>query len=66
MQDGKNLLIAIVLCLIVIVGWGYLAEYMGWATRPAPVAQQSQDQQAAQPQPQPQAQAWFLYTSRCV
>lgn len=57
MQDGKNLLIAIVLCLIVIVGWGYLAEYMGWATRPAPVAQQSQDQQAAQPQPQAQTQA---------
>ncbi|MDD4701783.1 MAG: membrane protein insertase YidC [Desulfovibrio sp.] len=53
MQDGKNLLIAIVLCLIVIVGWGYLADKMGWTSKPVPVAQQSQSQQA----PQQQAQA---------
>lgn len=50
MQDGKNLIIAIVLCLIVIVGWGYLAEHMGWTSKSAPVAQQNQSQQAPQPQ----------------
>ena len=30
MQDGKNLIMAIVLCLLVVVGWSYLADYMGW------------------------------------
>ena len=48
MQDSKNLIIAIVLCLIVIVGWGYLAEHMGWTSKPAPVAQQQQNQQVPQ------------------
>lgn len=31
MQENKNLVLAIVLCLIVLFGWGYLSEYMGWA-----------------------------------
>lgn len=47
MQDGKNLIIAILLCLVVIVGWSYLSEYMGWVRKPDPavVAQQQQAQQ---------------------
>ena len=58
MQDSKNLIIAIVLCLIVIVGWGYLAEHMGWTSKPAPVAQQQKQseqvpQQLAQTAPAP-------------
>ena len=52
MQDGKNLIIAILLCLVVIVGWSYLSEYMGWVRKPDPavVAQQQQEQKAAQQQ----------------
>ena len=47
MQDGKNLIIAILLCLVVIVGWSYVSEYMGWVRKPDPaiVAQQQQAQQ---------------------
>lgn len=29
-MQTKNLIIAIILCLAVVVGWGYLAKYMGW------------------------------------
>lgn len=49
MQDGKNLILAIVLCLVVLMGWGYLAEYMGWIQKPDPavVAQQQAAQQEA-------------------
>lgn len=36
MQDGKNLILAIALCLIVLFGWGRLAEYMGWVHTPDP------------------------------
>ncbi|QCC86439.1 membrane protein insertase YidC [Desulfovibrio desulfuricans] len=58
MQDGKNLIIAILLCLVVIVGWSYLSEHMGWVRKPDPavVAQQQQAQQAVQQQ-QAQQQA---------
>lgn len=37
MQQNKNLIIAIVLCLIIMFGWGSLAEHMGWIKRPDPV-----------------------------
>lgn len=37
-MQNKNLIIAIVLCLGIMFGWGYLAEYMGWVKRPVPVA----------------------------
>ncbi len=40
MMDNKRVLIAVVLCLVVTVGWNYLAEYMGWL--PEPVAVQTQ------------------------
>ena len=60
MQDGKNLVIAIVLCLVVIVGWSYLAEYMGWVQKPDPAVvaqqQQAQQQQVQQAEAQRQAQ----------
>ncbi len=39
MQDGKNLVLAIVLCLLVVVGWSYLGQKMGWAPQPAPQEQ---------------------------
>lgn len=53
MQDGKNLIIAIVLCLLVVVGWSYLGEKMGWAPKPDPqqveeAKKLQQEQQAKQ------------------
>lgn len=30
MQENKNLILAVVLCLIILFGWGRFAEYMGW------------------------------------
>ena len=53
MQDGKNLILAIFLCLVVIVGWSYLAEYMGWVQKPDPavVAQQQAQQQSRHRRP---------------
>lgn len=45
MQDGKNLILAIALCLIVLFGWGRLAEYMGWVHTPDP--QEAARQEAA-------------------
>lgn len=57
MQDGKNLIIAILLCLVVIVGWSYFSERMGWVHKPDPavVAQQQAKQQAEQNSAQQQA-----------
>lgn len=34
MQDNKNFLLAVVLCLAVLFGWGYVADYMGWTPKP--------------------------------
>ena len=34
MQENKNLILAVVLCLVVLFGWGYVSEYMGWSPRP--------------------------------
>ncbi|MDR2744938.1 MAG: membrane protein insertase YidC, partial [Desulfovibrio sp.] len=53
MQDSKNMILAIALCLGVLFGWGRFAEYMGWVTPPA---QQAAQQQAVQ-QPAPVAEA---------
>jgi len=49
MQDGKNLIIAILLCLVVIVGWSYLSEYMGWVRKPDPAVVAQQQQEHRQP-----------------
>lgn len=46
MQDNKNLILAIVLCLIILFGWGHVAEYMGWVAKPDP-AQVAEKQEAA-------------------
>ncbi len=34
MMDNKRVIIAVVLCLLVTVGWNYLADYMGWLPKP--------------------------------
>ncbi|MDR3357940.1 MAG: membrane protein insertase YidC [Desulfovibrio sp.] len=50
MQDSRNMILAVALCLAVLFGWGRFAEYMGWVTPPA---QQTAQQQPAQQQPAP-------------
>jgi len=54
MMDNKRIMIAVVLCLLVTVGWNYLADYMGWLPK-EPVAQQQTEtaapQEAGQPSP---------------
>ncbi|MBQ7456779.1 MAG: membrane protein insertase YidC [Desulfovibrio sp.] len=34
--SSKNLILAIVLCLVVVFGWSSLAQYMGWLPTPDP------------------------------
>lgn len=57
MQENKNLLLAVVLCLIVLFGWGHFAEYMGWVKPPAePVRHEASEAPVQAPQ-SPQADA---------
>ena len=48
MQDSKNLVLAIVLCLAILFGWGRLAEYMGWVQKPDPAVVAQQQEAARQ------------------
>lgn len=48
MQDSKNLILAIVLCLVILFGWGRLAEYMGWVQKPDPAAVAQQQEAVRQ------------------
>jgi YidC/Oxa1 family membrane protein insertase len=45
-MDMKNLMLTVVVCIGILVGWNYLAEYMGWIVKPDP-AQTAQQQKAA-------------------
>lgn len=47
MQENKNLILAIVLCLIILFGWGHFAQYMGWV-QPVDPAEVARQQEAAQ------------------
>ena len=61
-SSSKNLALAIVLCLAVLFGWSFFAEYMGWVTKPDPevVAQQQAEAERAR---QEQAEADKARTS---
>ena len=48
MEDKKNLILAIVLCLIILFGWGYFAQYMGWVQTPDPAEMARQQEVARQ------------------
>ena len=48
MQDSKNLVIAIVLCLLLLAGWSFLSERMGWVSKPDPAAVAQQRERAPQ------------------
>lgn len=55
-MENKRAIIAVVLSFIVLVGWGYLSEHMGWTPKTEPVVQQQAVTQSA-PQAVPNAQA---------
>lgn len=57
MQDSKNLVIAIVLCLLILVGWSFLSERMGWVPKPDPAAVAQRQEQARQEAEAGKAQA---------
>ena len=49
-MDNKRLLIATVLCFLILFGWQFLAEQMGWVQAPQPQQQESIE---SSPQPAP-------------
>lgn len=52
-MENRNLILAVVLCLIILFGWGRFAEYMGWVAPPA-LQQQAEDKRpapASKPEP---------------
>lgn len=48
MEDKRNLILAIVLCLVILFGWGYFAQYMGWVQVPDPAEVAKQQEVARQ------------------
>lgn len=51
MFENKRAILAVVLSLVVLIGWTYLADYMGWQPKPQPVAEESAVQNAAPESP---------------
>ena len=47
-MDSKNIMITVALCIVILVGWNVVADYMGWISRPDP-PQQVQQQTMQQP-----------------
>ncbi len=51
-MEDKRTFLAIGLCLVILLGWSYLSEYMGWTPQPVPAEHQTHDlQNTAAPQP---------------
>ncbi|MBD5552711.1 MAG: membrane protein insertase YidC, partial [Desulfovibrio sp.] len=48
-MENKNLILAVVLCLIVLFGWGRFAEYMGWVQPTPPPGQETPAATPARP-----------------
>jgi len=55
-MDSKNIILAVAVCIGILVGWNYLAEYMGWVAKPDP-AHRAQQQKAEQQPPEQQSAA---------
>ena len=47
-MDNRRLIISVVLCIALLIGWQSFAEYMGWLPEPQPVPAEQQ----AKPEPQ--------------
>lgn len=56
-MESKRAIIAIALSFVVLVGWSYLADHMGWNGQPAPQTQQEQAAPQAASQAASQAAA---------
>lgn len=46
-MENKRIIIATVICFIILVGWQYVAEYMGWVPKPQEVQSQAQTETVA-------------------
>lgn len=44
-METKRILLATALCLLIMIGWGKLSEYMGWTPPPAQLQEQAQTTQ---------------------
>lgn len=62
MLENKNLLIAVVLSLIVLFGWGRFAEYMGWVQPQQPPVQEENAPRPTTPAPAPAKEALPAFT----
>ena len=51
-MEDKRTIIAIVLSIVVLIGWTHLAEYMGWVQ---PRTQEARQEAAPSPAPTPEA-----------
>ena len=49
MENTRNIILTVVACLVILIGWSYVADYMGWSSKnaPAPPQTQSTPQEAA-------------------
>jgi YidC/Oxa1 family membrane protein insertase len=56
-MDTKNLAVAVLLCLVILLGWGRFAEYMGWVAKPEPVPPAAQQSAAGNPPAPPQGES---------
>ena len=56
-MEDKRTFLAIGLCLLVIVGWSYLSEHMGWSQKPAPQTVQTTQTSPSSTASAPAAQA---------
>ena len=41
-MDNRRLIISVVLCIALLIGWQSFAEYMGWLPEPQPVPAEQQ------------------------
>jgi len=51
MEENKRTILAVVLSLVVLIGWSQLSEHMGWTSKPEVQAPVSGDQPIPVPQP---------------
>lgn len=51
-MDNKRALIAVAISFFILIGWGYLSEYMGWMPKTPPAAEQQTAQVATPATPE--------------